>query len=168
MENGTVTTFPSWKTEIDELLEKYKTGDIVPKEELYSLFDCNPEEAGISVPVYQKRNLRFMEELNRLRTILLVEHKQDFQNVRGRGYLLVPPSEQALRAEADLHKVLLKEMRRCSGRVQNTDITQLNHEERRRHTDAAARIATIEMMMRNERKNLPTLYIEDRTEEEDV
>ena len=157
MEQKTLKKFPEWKEGIPQILETYAIGEVIPLEELYLLFDSDPTEPDISVDTYQKRRMRFMGDLDRLKNILLLEYKRDLQNIRGQGYRIVPPSEQAEVAEREAHDGIIRLLVKADLRVSNTELALLNADEKRRHMDVQVRLTNLSQMAKTERMKVPHL-----------
>lgn len=85
---------------------------------------------------------------------LLTERQIALQTVRGEGYRVVPPKEQASFAAETAVGYVEKGLRVGRRIIANTRMGALNTEERRQHDDTAAKMDTFRRMVRRERKAL--------------
>lgn len=89
---------------------------------------------------------------------LLVERKIALQNVRGEGYRLIPPREQAHYAATEAMKMVKKGIVKGDKLMTHVRLSELDAEERKRHTDAHIRLAGVGDMIKRQRKDIFKLF----------
>lgn len=99
-----------------------------------------------------------LERVDTFRDYLLIERKTAIQNVRGKGYRIVPPAEQAEYAAREAMEHLKKGFARGEKLLQNTRLTELDAEEAKRHTDTHIRLAGLRDIVQRQRRNIFSLY----------
>lgn len=87
-----------------------------------------------------------LSRVKELRERLLVEYKIDLKNIRGQGYMIVPPEEQTGVAMADTIRGIASAIAGGTARVQNVDIARLSDQAKRENADAVARLAGLGSM----------------------
>ena len=152
-----LTVYPAWKARVEEILELYEIGELIPHQFFYDLFECHPNQEGISVEAYKKRQIEFLQHFTGFRDHLLLDHKIDLVNVRTEGYRMVPPSEQAELAERQLHQHLSKMLDKAQRRVSFTRFEELDDHQKHRHREVAVRLKSLSMMASDKRKEIPSL-----------
>lgn len=98
-----------------------------------------------------------LTRVEQFKDYMLTERKIAVQSVRGRGYLIVPPSDQAYYGATEAMRLVKKGLDKGGKILNHTRLDQLDTDERRRHTDAQIRISGIGDMMRRQRKDVLSL-----------
>lgn len=89
---------------------------------------------------------------------LLKERKIALLNIRGEGYRIIPPQEQAQVAAQEGMRLVKKGLQKADRIMTHTRLSELNTEERKRHTDAHVRLSGIGEMMARQRRDIFKLF----------
>lgn len=145
---------------LDETVERFHEagfgdGDLITHEWLaWSLAIPEPS----SIEELRDQQFVLLERVDAFRQTLLVNHKVALQTVRGKGYRVVPPSEQARFAAEEAARHIKKGLRRGDQLLSHTRLDELSDDERRRHLDAETRMASLSGMMRRGRRDIFKLF----------
>ena len=99
-----------------------------------------------------------MSRMDAFRDYLLVDRKIALQNVRGKGYRLVPPNEQAQVAVEEAMRAVRKGLEKGDRLMTHTRLAELDAQEQKRHTDAHVRLSGIAGMMTRQKRDLFKLF----------
>ena len=99
-----------------------------------------------------------MSRLDAFRHWLLVERKTALQSVRGKGYWIVPPSEQARVAAVECMKQVRKGLQTADKVLSHARLDAMSDSERQRHTDTQVRLSGIGQMMTRQRRDVFALF----------
>lgn len=99
-----------------------------------------------------------LTRIDAFRDYLLVDRKIALQNVRGQGYRIVPPAEQARVAVEESMRLVKKGLEKGDKLMTHTRISSLTQDEQKRHTDAHLRLCGIADLMRRGRKDVFLLF----------
>lgn len=99
-----------------------------------------------------------LTRMDEFREHLLTVRKIALQNVRGKGYRIVPPREQAEYAATKAMDGVKKALVSCDRLMVHTRTDELNEIEHKRHTDAHIRLCGIKDMVRRQRKDVFLLF----------
>lgn len=125
----------------------FKDGDIVSHD--WFCYTLDVKETG---------NFLWLERFKSLESALLKDHKIALQNVRGVGYRIVPPNEQAFFAAEEAAKYIQKGMVKSENLLSNTRINSLTTEERRRHVNTQVRMAALSDMVKSGKRDVFALF----------
>lgn len=131
--------------------EGFKDGDLVSHDFLKHLLEINES-------ALRHNEFVLLERMESLKTVLLEGHQIALQNVRGRGYRIVPPAEQARFAAEEASRLMAKGMKKASRLIENTRIDALDTDERKRHTDTQVRLAALGGMISKGRRDVFKLF----------
>lgn len=95
-----------------------------------------------------------LERWSAFKDVLLKDHKIALQNVRGKGYLVVPPREQAEFAARTSSAQIQKALQVGSDLLEYTRTDELTTDEAKRHTDTAVRFAGLTGMIKRARRDV--------------
>lgn len=129
----------------------FEDGDVLSMDWILWALDIKTPH---SLDAVQEQRLLLLDRLDVFRNILLREKKIALQNLCGGGYRVVPPDEQAQYAATEGLKLVKKGISKARSLIENTRIDRLTNDERRRHTDAAIKIAALDGMMRKGRRDV--------------
>jgi hypothetical protein len=135
----------------DFLKEEFKDGDLISHDWLRMALDINAR-------AIKKNEFILLERMEAFKTALLETHQIALQNVRGKGYRLVPPSEQARYAAEELAHYMKKGFKKADSLLTNTRCDQLSTDERRRHTDTQIRVAALSGMVSKGKRDVFLLF----------
>lgn len=131
----------SLRQSIDDFMQEgFKDGDLVSHDWLRWALAINDQAV-------KENEFVLLERMEAIKTALLKENKIALQNVRGKGYRVVPPSEQARYAAEEASRHIQKGVKRADDLLKHTRMDALDHEERRRHTDTETRMASLGAML---------------------
>ena len=124
----------------------------------------------LQIPAPQ--NLEEAEEiqwvmLNRVETFkdwLLTEHKVALQSVRGKGYWVVPPSDQARYAAEEWAKHVIKAQKRAEALMENTRMDALTADERKRHIDTHIRMKGVSQLISKKKQDIFGLLVKPKVQ----
>ena len=149
--------FPAWREAAKLFLEEeFNANDII--EHAWFFENLGLEQPTEIMPKHQfdTIQLAYMANMEQLKEFLLQEKKICLVSVWGIGYRILPSQEQAEYAEKALHTKLQKNMRKAVSRLVNTSLDQLDVRERQVHADTMARVAGLRVLLRDERRKLPS------------
>lgn len=129
----------------------FQDGDLVSHEWLKYALDL-PEPT--SLDDAKRCQFLALSRVEDFKERLLSERKIALQNVRGEGYRVVPPREQAALAAETVGHYLNKGLSQGRRLVSNTRVSVLTAGERRQHDDTAAKMDNFRQMVKRERKSL--------------
>jgi hypothetical protein len=89
---------------------------------------------------------------------LLVERKTALKSVRGKGYWIVPPEEQAQVAAEEAMKLVQKGLERGSRMMEHARTELMDNDSRKRHTDAQVRLLGVGQMMKGQKRDVLRLF----------
>lgn len=134
----------------------YKDGDLISHEWLKWALD-------LPAAMTAENQIIKMERIAQFKNALLEEHSIYIDSVRGKGYRVVPPNDQAYVASSNAGKEVLKSLKTCEKRLKHTRTELLNIEEAKRHTDTQIRIAGMTAMMNRGKRDVFKLF-EEKTD----
>lgn len=99
-----------------------------------------------------------LSRMDAFREWLLVERKTALQNVRGRGYRIVPPHEQGQYAAEQAMKLVKKGLEHGDKLMTHVRMSEMGIEEQKRHTDAHVRLCGIADMVKRQKRDVFKLF----------
>lgn len=106
----------------------------------------------------QEKQWRALSRIDAFRDYLLRDRQVALQNVRGQGYRIVPPSEQARYAAEQAMRQVSKGLEKGSKLLTHTRTAALSDDEKRQHTDAQVKLSGIGQMIKRQRKDVFALF----------
>lgn len=88
-----------------------------------------------------------LDRVEQFKEALLTRHRIYVVSVRGKGYRIVPPSDQAFIAADTAMRGIRREFSKCSQVMEHTRTEELSVEESKRHTDAQIKISALSAMV---------------------
>ena len=141
---------------IDEFFkEKFRDGDIISFHWIKDKLGIREPKTIAEVSVIQ---FELLSKLEMFRDTLLVEHKVAIRNVRGEGYMIVPPGDQARMAIEEGIKMFSKGMKKADKLLDHARVDEMSDYERTRHTDAQIKIKGIKALLSRERRDAFSLF----------
>lgn len=133
----------------------FADGDLVTHEWLaWSL--ALPEPA--TVAELREQQFVVLDRVEQFKSELLTKHQVALQSVRGKGYRVVPPAEQARYAAEEASRHIEKGLRRGDQLLNHTRLDALSDDERRRHIDTESRMASLASMAKRGRRDIFKLF----------
>jgi len=150
-------THTSWLDRAARLYDEggHKDGDILSHEWIKYAIDI-PEPK--SLQDVDRIQWVMLTRMDAFRDWLLTERKTALQSVRGEGYWIVPPSEQARVAAVDCMKQVKRGLRNADKVLTHVRLAEMDDDARRRHTDTQIRISGIGQMMKRQRRDVFALF----------
>lgn len=129
----------------------YADGDLISKDWLMWALDIT--KRGI-----EENEFLLLERVEAFKQTLLLEHQVALQNVRGRGYRVVPPSEQARYAAEEAARYFEKGVSKAGALLTHTRRSKLTSDEAKRHTDTEIRMASLDGMLSKGKRDVFALF----------
>lgn len=105
-----------------------------------------------------EQQFMLLSRLDAFRDYLLTVRKVALQNIRGVGYRIVPPSEQAQMAAEQAMKLVKRGLDHGDKLMTHTRTSELSTDDQRRHTDAHLRLCGIKDMVRRQKRDVFLLF----------
>lgn len=148
---------PVWlQRAIDKFNEEPRPdGDVLTNEWLVWALDV---PAPKTLAEYKDHSFTLMSRVEAFKDWLMTERKIVLRNVRGTGYQIVPPSEQALFAAETWVKAIEKGAKKSIAYLTNARTEDLTAEERKRHIDTEIRIRGASDILTKEKRNVFLMF----------
>lgn len=130
---------PTWvDLAVDEAVRRYHAdgkgyGSLLTKDWLCSVLGIINPDAANSVEDFKKAQFAWMAAFGALEKRLLTKHDIALANVRGEGYRVVTPQEQAKWAATEGLDEVTKALSKMSARINHTNLAALDHSQRIEH-----------------------------------
>lgn len=144
--------FPAWKNAVKTLIASGLTyGSVVTKTQLVTLCELTPPTKLEEKDAF---DLQLMGCIANIKEQLLLAHQMLLVSNHDGSYRIVHPKDQTDYAVATGTKAIAKEITRMALNVQHTNTALLDHDQRRRNTDAQAKIAMLAGMTQKSKHDL--------------
>lgn len=144
-----IVSTPEWLDAADWIANNAQYGDLLPHEWLCEKFKLNKPKYGTQED-FDRFSFEYLQNITSLSQYLLEEHSIALQNVRGRGYRVVPPEEQVdvakKQAKAEIHRAV----RKYAAHLEHIRYDELSVEKQRERDDEAAKLSQMRQMMRRQ------------------
>ena len=133
----------------------HKDGDLLSHDWMqWALMLPQPRNIG------EARECQFvvLHRVDTFRDYLLTERNTALQNVRGHGYRIVPPNEQARYAAETALAQVVKGLSRGRKLMTHTRVALLTDDEKKRHIDTEVRLSGIGQIVSRQRKDVFQLF----------
>lgn len=147
MTDGVMRDAPDWMGVAEHVAQSCSYGDMLTHEWIVDQLGIQKPEYG-SQEDFDAFNFAYMQSISSLSKYLLEEHQLAVQNVRGKGYRVVPPDEQVDAAKKHVHQEMHRAIRRYASHLTNIRYDELSSESQRRRDDEAAKLTQMKQMMR--------------------
>jgi len=147
----------SWLEKAVETFDSdgFKDGDMLSHEWIkYALNIPYPK----SLDAAEEVQWILLQRVEAFKDFLLTERKIALKTIRGKGYWIVPPADQAQVAAEESMRAIRRGLEKGGKIMENTRLDGLDEQERRRHTDASIRLNGISDLMRRQRRNIFSLF----------
>lgn len=132
---------PEWKQALRMLIEmEPRPGDVISRDWLEEML-CLPEAR--TAEQWQARQLKWLQQFERLRDELLTTHQMWLRANGDGGYELVPPAKQTELAYSDYSRQAFLKLKRMATVAKNVRLSELTDSERRANTDALAKMSML-------------------------
>lgn len=133
--------YPEWKQVLKEIVTlDTKPGDIISREWLEEML-CLPEAR--TAEQFQARQLKWLQQFERLRDELLTTHQIWLRANGNGGYEVVPPAKQTEMAYSDYSRAAFLKLKRMARIAQNVKLSELTDAERRANSDSLAKMSML-------------------------
>lgn len=133
----------------------FKDGDLVTHTYLEGALCLPPADSADDTRVWA---LTFMDRFEQLKDVLLREHRIYLSNVRGKGWVIVPPDEQAHVALLTAMNDIKRAASKCNKALEYARVEQMSETARRRHTDAQVKLAGMRAMFGKQKTDIFALF----------
>lgn len=99
-----------------------------------------------------------LDRVEQFKEALLTEHKIYIVSVRGKGYRIVPPSDQAFIAIDTAMRGVRREFSKCEEVMKHTRIGELDTDQAKRHTDAQIKVSALSGMIGKGKREVFSLF----------
>lgn len=138
---------PLWKQAVTELLMlKPQSGYLITHKWLDEQFGLEAPNGQTTRKATNKYDFDFMSSMGGFRTALLENHSIALRTITGRGYEILPPSEQTKFAMREGARAIAKSFNKMEALTTYVDHEKLTVAERKENTDALARLAMMRSM----------------------
>lgn len=134
-------------------VDGFKDGDLVTHEWLRYALDIREDEPE-SLADLKRLQFLVLSRVEDFKDRLLSERQIALESVRGKGYRVVPPKEQAAFAVGTTTGLIEKAVRVGGKILRHTRVSVLTAEERRQHDNVSAKMDSFRTMVSRERKSL--------------
>lgn len=132
---------PEWKQALRMLIEmEPKPGDVISRDWLEEML-CLPDAR--TAEQWQARQLKWLQQFERLRDELLTTHQIWLRANGDGGYEVVPPAKQTELAYSDYSRQAFLKLKRMATVAKNVRLSELTDAERRANTDALAKMSML-------------------------
>lgn len=148
----------SWSLEkaVEQFLaDKFADGQLISHEWLtWALNLPKPNTAKEMV------NCQFviLDRVEQFKEALLTQHQIYIVSVRGKGYRIVPPSDQAFIAIDTAMRGVRREFQKCEEVMKHTRVSELDSDQSKRHTDAQVKVSALSGMMGKGKREVFKLF----------
>ena len=131
--------------------KRFVDGDLISHDWIYWALDIPPVNARTS-----SKDAQFvlLSRFDAFRDYMLIQRKICFQNVRGQGYRVVPPGEQAQVAAEEAMRLIRRGLEKGDKILTHARVNEMTQEETLRHTNAQIKIGGLKQMLGRQRKDI--------------
>lgn len=99
-----------------------------------------------------------LDRVEQFKEALLTKHQIYIVSVRGQGYRIVPPSDQAFIAVDTAMRGVRREFSKCQEVMKNTRFAELDADQAKRHTDAQVKVSALTGMVGKAKREVFSLF----------
>lgn len=141
------------------LSESFNYGDTISHEWLKVYLEIPEPETLSDVQRVQFLLLSRVEDFKRQ---LLEEHRLALESVRGVGYRIVPPNDQAAFAVTEAAKLIQKGIEKGMELLEHARHDEMDESARKRHVDAHIKMAGLQQIATQKRRSVFALFDENK------
>lgn len=150
--------FPEYKQAVDDFLSMNpQPGTIIDTEWIDKHLGIDKSQAK-DWHSANRVNLQRLTRFEEFRSELLIEHRIYIENVRGKGYVVVPPGQQTERVAVRLMDEIRLAARRANAGIVNIDLEKLTDAEVKENTDMRAKLAALKTGFRRVMRGDPGAF----------
>lgn len=132
---------PEWRQAMREILSlEPQPGDVIDRAWIEEMLCLPPAR---TAEEFQARQLKWLQQFERLRDELLTTHQIWLRGNGAGGYEVVPPAKQTELAYADYSRAAFLKLKRMARVAQNVRLSELNDAERKANSDALAKMSML-------------------------
>jgi hypothetical protein len=145
--------YPAWREAVEKFLGAgFEPDKVIQIDWFYAALSIEKPAPEMPLRDAEKLKAAFLGEFERMRSALLVEHNIALDNVWGKGYRIVPSTEQTDWAEREGHTDVKRSLKKLGTRLSFVDLTALSEKQRRDNADALARFSLLTGMVDDVRR----------------
>lgn len=99
-----------------------------------------------------------LDRVEQFKEALLTKHQIYIVSVRGQGYRIVPPSDQAFIAVDNAMRGVRREFNKCQEVMKNTRFAELDTDQAKRHTDVQVKVSALTGMVGKAKREVFSLF----------
>lgn len=99
-----------------------------------------------------------LDRVEQFKEALLTQHQIYIVSVRGKGYRIVPPSDQAFIAIDTAMRGVRREFSKCKEVMKHTRIAELDSDQAKRHLDAQVKVSALSGMIGKGKREVFKLF----------
>ncbi len=99
-----------------------------------------------------------LDRVEQFKEALLTQHQIYIVSVRGKGYRIVPPSDQAFIAIDTAMRGVRREFSKCKEVMKHTRIGELDTDQAKRHLDAQVKVSALSGMIGKGKREVFSLF----------
>ena len=134
---------PPYRQAVEDCVHQFHFGDLIEHEWLRQAFEIDFPEKGTRAQ-FEAMQFAFLEAMDGFRQYLLEHYRMALQNVRGRGYRIVPPHEQTAYAMSELRRQVASDYRKAVMTLSYVQTELLNEAQRQENIEARGKLAAVQ------------------------
>jgi|CXWL01.1.fsa_nt_gi hypothetical protein len=143
-----IQLYPPYRHAVQQFLAAgFTDGQIVPHEWFYQQFGLVVPSPEMPVEQADKIRFQFLSQMTGFKEILLHDHLRAIRNHQGKGYTVVPASEQTGWAMQEKQKDLRRTAEELVDLVNSVRIEELSPAQRSENADARVKAAMLRQMV---------------------
>ena len=150
-----IETNESWEHFVNIIAEKFKVGELIPHQ--YIKYEFKIETPKFSdykteieyIKAFELLNFEYMSIIDKLRNDLLEFHSLYLKNIRGDGYVLLPPKEQTDYAKEKTNNDIKRALENGVKILSYIKHNHLDEIELRKNADALAKLSFMKNMIKS-------------------
>ena len=148
---------PIWLERAIDLFDtdQHKDGDILSHDWIKYALDIPTAK---TVEDFERIQWVLLSRVEAFKDWMLVNRSTALQSVRGKGYYVVPPNEQARFAAEEAMKHVKKGLQQADKVLTYARLADMDDDSRKRHTDTHVRLSGIGQLMKRQRKDVFALF----------
>lgn len=131
--------------------KKFVDGDLLSHDWIHWALDIPAVNSGMTA---KEAQFILLSRFDAFRDYMLIQRKICFQNVRGQGYRVVPPGEQAQVAAEEAMRLIRRGLEKGDKILTHARVNEMTQEEALRHTNAQIKIGGLQQMLGRQRKDI--------------
>jgi hypothetical protein len=135
--------------------DNHKDGDILSHDWIKYALDIPTAK---TVDDFERIQWILLARVDAFKDWMLVQRQIALQSVRGKGYYIVPPNEQARFAADEAMKHVKKGLQQADKVLTHARLADMDDDAKKRHTDTHIRLTGIGQLMSRQRKDVFALF----------